>query len=474
MHDPLLARRDASPLSFVQQQLIITTAKRAFLQLNIVFRNSLLYPPSHPLVKASANLFLHILEELFSRNGECAFHLVGGELFFDTFSLPIDETTSRKIASLAEKNIGGILFKAGLAEQEVVSFAYIVQRDQTYITSRGGMAALLERESIIHIMVQGLLKTDRTSETLPGEARRKAPAIYLDAMQTVKEMVHSLQVGRPFNSQKTQAMLHTMVDGVLDNRDALLGLTTLKLHDEYTFAHSVNVAVLAIGLGTALKFDKPQLAALGFAAMMHDIGKVNLPIEVINKPGSLTEPEWEIMRRHPLEGVVILSGMQGIHQLAMVTALEHHQHYDTHGYPQKSGTAQQHPFSHIVAIADAFDAITAVRVYYKVLKPPDEAIRILLKLRGSDFNPMLVKAFANMVGLFPIGTLLRLDTSEIGLVVHQTTDLFRPRVILLTTLDGTEQEEISLLEMARGKYLRTPAATLDTNILKVNINQYFT
>ena len=116
--------------------------------------------------------------------------------------------------------------------------------------------------------------------------------------------------------------------------------------------------------------------------------------------------------------------------------------------------------------------LTAVRVYYSIRKPPDEAIRILLKKRGSVFDPVLVKAFVNMVGIFPIGTLLRLDTGEVGLVVHQTRDLMRPRVLLLKQFDGTEKEEVSLLEMEQGRYRRTPLAAVDPNAMRVNVNQY--
>ena len=159
----------------------------------------------------------------------------------------------------------------------------------------------------------------------------------------------------------------------------------------------------------------------------------------------------------------------------MVTAFEHHQHGGAHGYPQTDGTARQHLFSQIVSLADAYEVLTAVRVYYKAPMPSDEVIRALVKKRGSDFDATLVKAFINMIGIFPIGTLLKLSSGEIGLVVHQTSDLMRPRVLLLTKFDGSEKEsgeEVSLLEMTAGKHKRDITGTIDSHTANINIKQY--
>jgi len=158
-----------------------------------------------------------------------------------------------------------------------------------------------------------------------------------------------------------------------------------------------------------------------------------------------------------------------------VAAFEHHQHGDVRGYPPVPGELKQHPFSQIIALADAYEALTAARVYYSAQMPADQAIRILLKKRGIAFNPVLVKAFVNMIGLFPVGTVVKLDSGEIGLVMHQTRDLIRPRMLLLNKFDGSEKEsgtEISLLETAGGKYKRTIVGTIDPYAAKINIKKY--
>ena len=159
----------------------------------------------------------------------------------------------------------------------------------------------------------------------------------------------------------------------------------------------------------------------------------------------------------------------------MVAALEHHHHGGIDGYPQIEGHDQQHLFSQIVSIADAYEVLTASRVYYNAQMPPDEVIDILVKKRGSNFNSVLVKAFINMIGIFPIGTVLKFSNGEIGLVVRQTSDLLRPRVLLLTKFDGSEKEtceETSLLETTDGMYKRDVAGIIDPRAANIDIKRY--
>lgn len=464
----------SSRISYFVQQELVNIAKQAFRQLAALLRNATLYPPAHPSLVNSAEQLLLSLENIYSKRQEAAFHIIAGELYIETFSVPIEESLAIHVEELAKKDIGGVIFLPGLTQGELVAFAYLMNRDLNFFVSRGGLSALLLQEGVRHITVHRVLPLSRRQDISPGDAKRKSTEIFLDAIDTVKEMVYSVHIGKALDVRRMRTVVHAMVDNILDNRDALIGLASIKLYDEYTFAHSVNVAIFSIAMGAFLSLEKQKISALGFSGMLHDIGKVSIPHEIINKTDALTDTEWEIVKRHPVEGAVILSGMAGVNRLTMVTAFEHHLHYDSKGYPQTGDIVHLHPFSQIVAIADAYDALTSVRVYYQVPAPPDEAIRILLSRRNTVFDPMLVKVFVNMIGLLPIGTLLRLDTGETGLVVHQTRDLLRPCVLLLKTFDGTEKEEVSLLETEQGRYKRSIAGALDPNRMKVNLNQYFT
>jgi len=460
---------------FIQQQLV-SRAKKTFLQLVALFKNATIYPAAHPFLLGSAEQVLIGLDDLFARKSEAAYHFIAGELYFETFSVPLEEQLSQAVENIIGKGIGGITFLQGLKRDELVAFAYLQARPASAPPGESDMAALLSQAGITRIKLHKVVPGGAQTRARGEGGEKTATEIYLEGVDVVKEIIHSAQIGKAINVRKMHSLIHDVVDNVLDNRDALVGLSSIKFYDAYTFAHSLNVAILSTALGSYLSFEKAQIASLGIAGLLHDIGKVNIPLAIINKPDFLNDSEWDIVKRHPMEGALILSGLPGVGRSALVTAFEHHQHFDLKGYPQaegEGGVVPVHPFSRIVAIADAYDALTSLRVYFKIPRPPDEAVKILLNQRGTAFDPVLVKSFVNMVGIFPIGTLLRLNTGETGLVIRQTRDLLRPRVLLLTTFDGSEKEEVSLVEMDGGGYKRSAIGTVDPNLLTVDVSRYF-
>jgi HD-GYP domain-containing protein (c-di-GMP phosphodiesterase class II) len=461
--------------SFFAKQQLINSVRAAFQQLSAIVKNASLYPAAHPFLLTSADKLRNTIEDLLVGRKEVAFYMVRGELFFETLSVPVDQSLALLMEQFTDKGIGGIVFKPGLASAELISLARLMNSDPSFFTGQKGFIDAIAHEGIEHIELHKVLLVDKKAGGAIKEGKKKASEVFQDAIDAVKEMVEAEHLDKATRMRKMNMVVQTMVDNILDNRDALMGLTSIKMYDEYTFAHSVNTAILSISLGTYLSFEKSQIAALGVAALMHDIGKVNVPHEVINKPGKLTDEEWQLVKRHPIEGALLLSDIAGVSKLAMVAAFEHHQHNDAFGYPKVDGDLRQHPFSQIVSLADAYEALTAARVYYSVQMPADEAVRILLAKRGATFNAVIVKAFINMIGIFPIGSLLKLDTGEAGLVMHQTRDLMRPRVLLLDKFDGSEKEtgdEISLLETAGGKYKRTVTGIVNPHAAGINIKQY--
>lgn len=476
MPEELADARGEARQSFHAKQQLIASAKLTFQHLATVIKGVTLYPLEHPFLLSSAEQLLGKIGELLMTRKDVSFYIVAGELFFETYSIPVDQSLSALMEQIVSRDVGGVVFKPGLTREEIVNFAALMNREIPLFTAEeGGVAAVLARHGIAHLELHRVVLVNKKFGAEVKILKKRPGQVFLDAIDTVQEIVQSVHLDKAFNMKKMGTMVHSMVDSILEDRDALVGLTNIKMYDEYTFAHSVNVAVLSIAQGTFLSLDKPQIATLGMAGILHDIGKVRVPIEVINKPDKLTDAEWELMKRHPVEGALILSDVQAMSKLAMVVAFEHHQHGDVRGYPRFDDIVQQHPFSQIVALADAYDAIVAARVYYKVTTPPDRAIRILLNKRGTAFNPVLVKAFVNMLGLFPVGTVLKLDTGEIGLVTHQTRDLLRPRVLLLDKFDGSEREagaQVSLLEMAGGRYKRSAAGTIDPAAAGINVKLY--
>lgn len=468
------SRGEARQAFFAKQQLI-DSARTAFQLLAAILKNATLYPASHPILMSAADKLRSKIEEMLIGGKEVAFYLVGGELFFEKISIPIDQSLALLLEHFSSREVGGVAFKPGLTLDEIISFAGLMNKEPAFFSGQGGLSAAAAKEGITHIELHRVLLVDKHTGGAIKAEKQKASAIFKDAVDSVKDMVHAVHLDKAANTRRLNSVVQTMVDNILADRDAFLGLTNIKMYDEYTFAHSVNTSILAVSLGTFLSFEKPQIAALGAAGLMHDIGKIYVPHEIINKPGKLTAEEWEAVKRHPVEGAILLSGIPGVSKLAMVAAFEHHKHADAQGYPKVDGDLRQHPFSQIISLADAYEALTAARVYYSIQMPADKAVRILLQKRGAPFHPNLVNAFVKMIGIFPIGTLLKLNTGEIGMVKHQTRDLMRPRILLLNKFDGSEKEsgtEVSLLETSNGKYIRSAVATIDPYASKFNVKQY--
>jgi len=472
------ARQDSQRVereSFIAKQRLIGMAKIAFQQLSAMMKNTALYPEEHPSLHASVEKLLAAISVLLVDRKEAAFYLVGGELFFETYSVPVDQGLALLLEQFSSLEVSGIVFSPGLMGKELIKFAVLMGKEPAFFDSLGGITEVIEKEGIIHIALHRVMVVDKETIGAIKEGKKQAAKIFKDAMETVQDIVQAVHLDKAINMHKINSTVQTMVDDIMHNRDALIGMTNIKMYDEYTFAHSVNTAILAISLGSFLSFGKAQIAALGVAGLLHDIGKVNIPHEIINKPGKLTDVEWEVVKRHPIEGALILSDAQGVTKLAMVAAFEHHQYGDVRGYPWIDDRLQQHPFSYIISLADTYEALTSARVYHKVQISPEQAIRIIINMRDSVFGATLVKAFVNMIGIFPTGTLLKLDTGEIGLVMHQTRDLMRPRVLLLSRFDGSEKKidsEVSLLETTGGNYKRTIVGTIDNQVAKVDIKKY--
>ncbi len=461
--------------SFFAKQQLIDAARTVFQMLSAVMKNATLYPEAHPILLTAADRLLNKIEDLFAGRNEVAFYLAGGELFFEKISIPMDQALSLLMEFFSSRAVGGVIFRPALTAEELIRFSSLMNREPALFTGARDINDIIIKSDIHHIEIHRVVLLDKQSGSDVKAGMKKASEIFREAVDAVKDMVKSVHRGKTLNVRKMNSIVQTMVDSMLDNRDALLGLTNIKMYDEYTFAHSVNTSILAVSLGTYLAFEKPRIAALGVAGLMHDIGKVNVPPEIINKPGKPTEEEWEAIKRHPVEGALMLADTAGMSKLAMICAFEHHQHGGLRSYPQVDGEVQPHPFTQILSLVDAYEAMTAARVYYNTQMPVDEAVRILLKKRSAPFNATLVKAFVNMIGLFPIGTVLKLDTGEIGLVIHQTADLMRPKLLLLTKFDGSEKEkrtEVSLIETSGGRYLRSIVGTIDPHVAQINVKQY--
>jgi HD-GYP domain-containing protein (c-di-GMP phosphodiesterase class II) len=308
--------------------------------------------------------------------------------------------------------------------------------------------------------------------------------VYAQSVSASKEVIRSVRMGQSPNLKKIKRVVQGIVDQILNEETSLMGLTTLRDYDEYTFTHSVNVCIFSVALGRKLGLGRRQLCDLGIAALMHDIGKSRVPLEVLNKTGALTDEEWRAMTNHPWLGVLTLFGMRrqsDIPYRAMVVAFEHHMKMDLTGYPRHVRPRTQSIFSRIVAVADAFDAATSRRAYQETPFTPTEVLREILHNPRRGMDRAIVKAFISMVGHYPVGTLLLLDTFELA-VVHAPNPvaeaISRPIVYIISDASGNVLYPGTLLDLtqkdpATGSYQRSIIKIADPDRYGIRVSDYF-
>lgn len=259
-------------------------------------------------------------------------------------------------------------------------------------------------------------------ELEPARAARTRAGGFID--QVFREVAS----GQAPRLEDVRGVIEDLVDSIVRNPDAQMCLTQLKNRDEYTAQHSVNVCVLSLAFGRHLGFEQSQLHLLGTGALLHDIGKLNTPLEILNKPGRLTDDEFRIMKEHPERGREILRGMPAE---VIDVAYSHHERLQGHGYPRGLETDQISIWSKMVAIVDVYDAITSDRVYHEGMASTDALAR-MYEWRERDFDAELLEQFIQCVGIYPIGSLVELSSGEVGVVISINPRLrLRPKLVLV-------------------------------------------
>jgi HD-GYP domain-containing protein (c-di-GMP phosphodiesterase class II) len=244
------------------------------------------------------------------------------------------------------------------------------------------------------------------------------------------------------------------MDQVLSNESSMVTMTTLRDFDEYTFTHCVNVSIFSVVIGQRLGLDRMQLYELGLGALFHDVGKQRLDVDLINKVGALTDDEWDSLRQHPVEGLLILFGMHGFTDAPyrqMLMAYEHHMKVDVTGYPPNTRSREPSLFSRVVAVADAFDAGTSVRSYQYQPWPPDAVLQEMRDNPSRGFDRLLVKVLITATGVYPVGTLVILDSHELAIVAQVNQDpnlLHRPKVRVISDPVGLPLAEPKTVDLA--------------------------
>lgn len=313
------------------------------------------------------------------------------------------------------------------------------------------------------------------SPTTFSEELHVAKQVYSAAKGVIQQAMEDVRMGDALNMEAVQHVVESMADSILRNPDALTSLSRLKLFDEYTFYHSVNTSLLAISLGRDLGYDRTQLLQLGTGMLLHDIGKTQIPLDLLNKPGRFEAHEFELMKQHVMRGADLLSATTGLSDEFLRPTLEHHERVNGTGYPCQHCRADLSEFGLIAAVVDIYDAVTSDRCYHKG-KSPHETLQLLYQLGSQGHvDSIMVQRFVQIVGVYPVGSCVAFNTGEAAIVtqVNHHSPL-KPHVLIVTDRTGIRRTRPLGLDLAAqsGQLDRVIKATLDPSTMGIDPHSY--
>lgn len=456
---------------------------------HVMMRVSQIYDAKNVAFRQFMQESLETINTLVHKEGGLSLKIVRDDIFLNDQRLrySVEGFTSFKYLMIQwkKKLIGGVTFREPIDEGTLQEFIYAMN---TLPEGREENAAHFNEKMAQHkihsIEVVPLeeMAGDAGATLQKEDQRAVGKKVFFETVGTIKEIVTQIKTKQYPDVRKLKRLAQTAVNLVMQDESILMGLTAIKNYDEYTFNHSVNVSIYSLAIGRRLGFTKKTLTELGITAMLHDIGKSKVPREVLNKPAKLDDAEWDQMKQHPLAGVEIVLKLKQLGEInprMVIGIFDHHLKSDLTGYPRVFLKKEPSLFGRIIQIADCYDAMTTPRVYRKSSFTPEQALAIMLKDRGTQFDPILLKVFVGLVGIFPIGSLALLDTKELAIVYKANPDsrwLDRPQVILVSRdqKGDVKKEFADLAEVdGAGHFKRSIAKTLDPNKYHIDIAKYF-
>jgi len=435
-------------------------------RLAAALRSSQLYSKGHPIIGRNLEQLFATLQLLHSLAPSTIIGFVGEEIIVDDMPVAKADTLGSIVRRLKQAGIERMTLERGITLDELTAFIDAISA----VEPKGEDEPAHEQfADLAHVRVGRVTVDQRIEGNLTDMATIKR--MYNDAVAGANSVWDSAQTeGKP-DATIARTMIDGLAQAVAQNRTALLALTTLKNYDNYTFTHMVNVSILVMGQARGLGIDGPLLREFGLAALMHDIGKVKTPLEVLNKPEKLTDAEFTIMKRHVVDGAEILRQTPDIPALAPVVAFEHHLRIDGTGYPNGVARGSLNIGTMLCSIADVYDAMRSQRKYQQAF-PTDRILAVLKRNDGQQFDQHLVRRFVQLIGIYPAGNLVKLNTGEIAVVLKvYAPDPYRPQVRVLIDRSGTPLDvpfELNLWEDSedpqRPKSVIAPLDPTDYNL----------
>ena len=467
----------------LDEREVLKSAIEILMRLNMAVKIAKIYEPNNLIFIEQLQALGSLIQNVLKKDKEASFMLRQSSLFFNGLKVRFtfaNYSLFRFISNEFQKRKMSLLsFKAGVTEKEIRQFILLFSKKiEESETPFEDFLAEMEEKAIEHISIEKEAPLDTTKSN-----KKYAAKVFFLGITHLKEMFEIFKREEKVPLNITRRLMQSMFNHLDENESFVYGLTNIKNFDEYTLNHSVNVALLSIALGRRLGLDKNELVDLGMSAFFHDFGKTEIPKEILLKPGKLDEEERKIVEKHPHIGAEKLAQLKEISYMpvrAVNVAMEHHVREDLSGYPQYKSKKNVNLFSKIVKICDFFDALTTERPYRKRAFSRDEVLRMMMERSGEEFDPILLKVFVNMMGVYPVGTLVLPNTGEIGIVFEISMEpafINRPKVKLITDKRGNkiDGEIVDLTEAdpQTNRYIRTIIKTLDPQKYQIKVSDYF-
>lgn len=454
----------------------------------VALRNLKMYPLENAVVQKGLEDLTELSAALIDGDGECEFRLAGEFLFLNATRMKLDLDNYTSFSFLLNRcrdaGVGQVRFVERPSVRDwTVLLAFLLNPQGKTPGER--FEQLKKRLAETNVGVFELAPPPESDDNPEdeGESKERAKRTYQQSVTTTKEVLNSVRMGQSPNVKKIKRVVQGIVDQILNDETSLVGLTTIRDYDDYTFTHCVNVAIFSIALGRRLGLTRLQLYDLGFTALFHDIGKSRVPIDIIQKPDALDDEEWRLVMAHPWLGVLALFQLRDHSEFpyrSMLVAYQHHQKRDLTGYPRSLRIAEMTFYSKIVAVADSFDAATSRRVYTTTPLTPASVLQEMRDNPRRGMDPVVVKAFVALLGIYPVGTLTVLDSFELA-IVHAVNPIpemvSRPIVRIISDDLGNIEHPGRLFDLAEkdeaGNFVKTIIKTADADRYGIKVGDYF-
>lgn len=421
----------------------------------VLYKTARLVERNNNTFKIQSKNFYNLLEHVVKDFGSLELKVLSGRYFINEAMVRFDGSglsgADKIITEWNTLGVGGVVFNDEISLEDVEEFFIFIAKVKPRDENVDSLSEHLKSNKISSIRILSkaaqLRKDSFLTEEMRRQFRQQAKKTFFNAMSVVKEVVINTTQEADININKTKRVVHSLIDQISRDESSLIELATIKNFDDYTYAHSTNVTVYALTLGVRLGLDRARLSQLGFTALFHDIGKVKLPQDLITKPDSYNENDWKQMQMHPQLGAkTILRNLKfDVHTArAARGTFEHHINKDFTGYPMlRLGKSPINLFSKIISIVDTFDALTSGRVYLRKAVEPEDVIKKMLYQMNVKFDEFLLKIFIDIVGIYPVGSLVLLTTDEIALVLaNNDVNKARPYIKIIGDKNGIKETPV--------------------------------